>query len=112
MLELSTECKSVPFKLDDEPLVMTEFNIQDIDRLIELQEPLLGENNLGKINDLMITRVMCSVKKPDGQYYWSDGLESFTEKKYPQNMISKLVEECNKLNPMRFDTLDTKKKSS
>lgn len=114
MLELSSKVKETPFKLDDIELFVCEFTIGDTHRLVELQKAVSESNNSGieLWNELTMTRIMCAVKDGNGDYFWKGTLDQFKSNNYPKNMITTLAEEVDKLNPIKMDTLDTKKKSS
>lgn len=123
MLELTAKLKATPFKLtlDDDSVVelkATEFTIGDITRLVELQKPIFenaGEGNLVKVNPIMFTRVMCSVKYAEtGEYYWPGDLADFESNQYPKGMLDSLIGVVSTLNPVPTgeDTLDSKKNNS
>lgn len=115
MLELSSKCKKIPFLLDKLELELTEFTVKDVVRLIELQKPSLdsGMTGVELMNDLSISRMMCSVKKADtDDYFWNGDIADFKKCSYPKNMIEKLVKHVDELNPISSSKLDTKKKSS
>ena len=72
MLEISSAIKKTPFKLDDGDssveLVATQFNIEDSQRLYDLQKDFFdAEGNFitENLNKLTISRVIASVKTVD-----------------------------------------------
>lgn len=115
MLKLSTKLKTIPFLLDEEKLELTEFTVNDVLRLINLQKPLLetGLSGVELMNELSISRVICSVKRFDtGEYFWNGTIDEFKDHNYPKNMLEELVNRTDEINPINLDKLGAKKKSS
>lgn len=119
MLKLSGVLKAIAFVFTDTDgsvhnLEIREFTVADVNQLVKLQEPLIGNTEMPVIeqsNLIVSSRIICAVKDELGVPYWNS-IDDLA--KYPNELISSLYEKVNELNPMDFgeESLDEKKSES
>ncbi len=121
-MKISSVLKRVPITLEtsegDVELQLTEMSIGDNERYMNLIKPFLDKDGKlkkdTKMSSLTVSRVMCSLKYPDGQYYFDGALESVNVDQYPPGMFIAMNQELSKLDPVveTENTLEAAKKHS
>lgn len=121
MLKLSGVSKSTCFQFEDvdgdvHELKVTQYSVKDHMKLIELQRPLVESKkpeellSPEEVDSIETSRVVCSVKKEDGSYFW-DSIADFHDKNYPKDLLESLGAEVLKLNPYPDSIAEKKSKS-
>lgn len=87
----------------DVELHITKFTVNDADRRQKLMNEVFDSKEsteLDKFNALQIARLMCSVKRPDGEYFWPGTVAEFKSQNYEMDFVNALIGEVEKLNPL------------
>ena len=120
MLKLSGLVKKEQFEFTDldsttHKLEVSEYTVADVKKLIELQEPIIGDNNLSiaEQSEMIIgSRIVCAVKVQGTPVHFWNTIAELTEKGYPNDLINALYPIVNNLNPINTESLDEKKTES
>ena len=118
MLEFSAVPKKVSFKFTDTDntthnLCVTEMLVKDVDRLISMQKELVNKDDTIDLYAFRVSRILCAVKIDGTDVpYWNCTVEEFREKNYPSELVPKLHDVVDEVNPMNTESLDEKKSDS
>lgn len=119
-MKLSMLTKRIPFTLETEDgdveLFITQFTVADgeyREKLMKDHWEVKDNDYLGKLNSFNLARIMTSVKRDDGSYFFTGSVDE-TRALLGKELADALCSEVDKLNPipMPDETLDIKKKKS
>lgn len=118
MLKLTGIVKTTPFEFEDMDgktyeLEVSEFTVADMKRLIDIQEPLMGEDVVSTLANtsemIMASRIICAVKHRGTQDYMWATVKDFTEVGYPNTLANMLYPVVAERNPIQESTVEEKK---